>query len=547
MDALKKIVVLITGALIIGLVSWVLLLTGSQPSNNFKSNENSLLQKNLSDHPGNSLQTIEPSQTVVAPEHTQQDDRRESINWRSKEKASSVEPPQISGKMPFMGNPNQVFISAAQRILPAVVSIESSRRVKSPSFDFFHPFLNREDDEEKGDEEEHIQPGSGSGILISADGYVMTNFHVVEEAAELRVKLYDKREFPATVVGTDPTTDLSIVKIEAENLPAAFMGNSDSVQIGEWVMAVGNPLNFTSTVTSGIVSALGRNINIIDGRRYRYKIENFIQTDAVINPGNSGGALVNLKGEVVGINTAIATRSGFYQGYGFAIPVNLAKKVANDLIEFGRVRRAILGVSIEAVSDQIAKAEGLPKPTGAYIQSVSSGSPAESVGLRQGDIVLSVNGGEVVSVNDLQTKIAQNRPGDVVRLIIWRDGEEWDVDVELGEAPASGQTSFSQNQSKPDKPLFENLGITFRELTDEEKTELQGIDGLYIENVEVNSPAAKGGLYSTGVLVSVNDLPVATVTDFEKIIDASKSGDILRLKVKYANINENRILYVEVP
>ncbi len=547
MEALKKIAVLVTGVMIIGLVIWVLALTGDQLGGDLKTRENSFLQKNSSDQSTDKLQTIEPSQTVVAPEERRKNDRRESIRWRSEENAPTPETPKISGKMPFMGNPNQVFVRAAQRILPAVVSIESSRRVKSGSFDFFHPFLNREDDEKKDDEEEHIQPGSGSGILISTDGYVMTNFHVVEEAAELRVKLYDKREFPATVVGTDPTTDLSIVKIDAENLPAAFMGNSDSVQIGEWVMAVGNPLNFTSTVTSGIVSALGRNINIIDGRRYRYKIENFIQTDAVINPGNSGGALVNLKGEVVGINTAIATRSGFYQGYGFAIPVNLAKKVANDLIEFGRVRRAILGVSIEAVSDQIAKAEGLPKPTGAYIQSVSSDSPAKNVGIRQGDIVLSVNGSEVVSVNDLQTKIAQHRPGDVVRLIVWRDGEEWDVDVELGEAPASGQPSFSQNQSKPGKPLFENLGITLRDLTDEEKTALQVEDGLYIDAVEVGSPASKAGVYSTGVLVSINVLPVKSVEAFEKMIDESKSGVILRLKVKYANINENRILYVEVP
>jgi len=547
MEALKKIAVLVTGAMIIGLVTWVLALTGDQLGGELKTRENSFLQKNSSDQSTDKLQTIEPSQTVVAPEESRKNDRRESIRWRSEENAPTPETPKISGKMPFMGNPNQVFVRAAQRILPAVVSIESSRRVKSGSFDFFHPFLNREDDEKKDDEEEHIQPGSGSGILISTDGYVMTNFHVVEEAAELRVKLYDKREFPATVVGTDPTTDLSIVKIEAENLPAAFMGNSDSVQIGEWVMAVGNPLNFTSTVTSGIVSALGRNINIIDGRRYRYKIENFIQTDAVINPGNSGGALVNLKGEVVGINTAIATRSGFYQGYGFAIPVNLAKKVANDLIEFGRVRRAILGVSIETVSDQIAKAEGLPKPTGAYIQSVSSGSPAKNVGIRQGDIVLSVNGSEVVSVNDLQTKIAQHRPGDVVRLIVWRDGEEWDVDVELGEAPAAGQPAFSENQSKPEKPLFENLGITLRDLTDEEKTALQVDGGLYIDAVEVGSPASKAGVYSTGVLVSINDLPVKSVGAFEKMIDESKSGVILRLKVKYANINENRILYVEVP
>ncbi len=548
MDIMKKLAVLITGALVVVFVGWVLSISAQNTSARMHPPQNKVLQKELPQKSAGEA----ANPMVPAPEGGSEaepaDQARRPIRWRTS-KESTVRPetpaPQISGRAPLSGNPNPIFINAARQILPAVVSIESSRRMKSPRFDLFHPFLKR-DEEEENEGDEYL-PGSGSGIIITEDGYILTNNHVVEDAAELKVKLYDKREFSATIVGTDPTTDLAIIHIEATELPAALIGDSDSVQIGEWVMAVGNPLNFTSTVTTGIVSAIGRNINIIDASRYRYRIENFIQTDAVINPGNSGGALVNLNGEVVGLNTAIATRSGYYQGYGFAIPVNLAKKVAQDLIVYGRVRRAILGVVIDPVTDQTARSEGLSKPTGAYIQSVQRGSPAEKAGLRQGDIVLAVNGSEVVSVNDLQTKIAQHHPGDVVRLDVWRDGEKWQVDVELGEVPPEELPPVSATEPKETKPLFENLGITLRELTPEEK-ERFGVDtGLYVEDVVFGSPAAKSGMFRSHILLSVNQEPVNSVAEFEKRIAGVPAGEILKLKVKIPNLGESRILYVEVP
>jgi len=459
----------------------------------------------------------------------------------------------LNGKQPFAENPNPVFVNAAKRILPAVVSIRSSRRIKHPSLDFFPHFFNPKEDK-KGEEnnkdnpeDDIIQPGSGSGILISGDGYIMTNYHVVEESERIQVILYDKREFEADFVGVDPTTDVAVLKIENGNLPVAIMGNSDSVQIGEWVMAVGNPLNFTSTITSGIVSALGRNINIIDPK-YRYRIENFIQTDAVINPGNSGGALVNLNGEVIGMNTAIATRNGFYQGYGFAIPVNLARKVVNDLLRYGRVRRAILGVVIEPVNSNVARAVGLSKPTGALIQGITSDSPAEKTGLRQGDIVLAVEGENVVSVNDLQTKIAQHYPGDVVTVTIWRDRKEWEVDVELGEAPASDEP-VSQNSKAGDKLEFENLGISFRELSQEDKTSLNLTHGLYVDNVASGSPADDAGLFPGLIVVSVNETPVSTTEDFQTLLAKARRGDFLTFRVKDSRLSgssDSRLLFVEV-
>jgi serine protease Do len=374
----------------------------------------------------------------------------------------------------------------------------------------------------------------------------MTNYHVVEESQRIQVILYDKREFEARMVGGDPTTDVALLKINDSRLPVAMMGNSDSVQIGEWVMAVGNPLNFTSTVTSGIVSALGRNINIIDPK-YRYRIENFIQTDAVINPGNSGGALINLKGEVIGINTAIATRNGFYQGYGFAIPINIARKVVNDLLRYGRVRRAILGVVIEPVTDNTAKAVGLPRPTGALIQSVTDDSPAEKAGLRQGDIVLTVEGERVVSVNDLQTKIAQHQPGEMITVSIWRDRREMKIEIELGEAPVANEP-VSQNRDTNDAE-FENLGITFRNLTEEEKSELNIPTGLLVENVTPGSPADHAGLFPPLIVIGINDQLVSTIDDFNRILKQANPGEFLKMHVKDSRLSDesdSRILFVEV-
>jgi serine protease Do len=531
MENLKKLAVLISGLGVIALVIWMVSLFPAMP--------------NRPEAPRQ--KTVQPFKFEEAPSQPQPEHKAttppgaDSLRWQASPEAPPQ--PQISGKAPIAGNPNPIFISAAQKILPAVVSIENIRKSNGSVFDFFHPFLKRDNDGEE-EEEEYVPPGSGSGIIISRDGYILTNNHVVEDTKELRVKLFDKREYIAELVGTDPTTDIAVIRIRENDLPAAYIGNSDNVQIGEWVMAVGNPLNFTSTVTSGIVSALGRNINIIDGSRYRYKIENFIQTDAVINPGNSGGALVNLNGEVIGINTAIATRSGYYQGYGFSIPINLARKVSEDLINFGYVRRAILGVSIEPVTDQVAKAVGLPLPSGAMIQGVTAGSPAQEAGIQQGDIILKVNGKEVVSVNDLQIKVAQHHPGEKVVVSIWRNGELLEIPVILGEAPPPQTEKVAEEQPKPQK--YENFGLTVRELTADEK-KLYGVDeGLMVEKVLPNSPAARAGIYRLDIILQIDDTPVNSVSAFQEAVAAADSGDFVKFLLRYRNSEDTRIAFIEV-
>ncbi|MCC5926318.1 MAG: trypsin-like peptidase domain-containing protein [Bacteroidetes bacterium] len=270
----------------------------------------------------------------------------------------------------------------------------------------------------------------GSGVLVSADGYIITNNHVIAGTDEgpIRVTLHDKRVFNAKVIGRDPSTDLATIKIDSHNLPHAVIGNSDYVEVGDWVLAVGNPFRLRSTVTAGIVSALGRNVDIIADQM---RIESFIQTDAAINRGNSGGALVNQFGELIGINTAIATENGGNQGYGFAIPINMAFKITQDLIEYGEVRRGFLGVNIVSVSQERANQLGMPRIEGVEIVNILRNSSAETGGLRNNDVILSVDGFNVNEANHLQERVALRRPGDEVTLEIWRNGRVMQFDVPL--------------------------------------------------------------------------------------------------------------------
>jgi Do/DeqQ family serine protease len=263
---------------------------------------------------------------------------------------------------------------------------------------------------------------SGSGVIISSDGYIITNHHVVEDGSTFEVTMYDRRKLEAELIGSDPTTDLALLKIQARGLRTVPYGDSDQVEVGQWVLAVGNPFNLTSTVTAGIVSAKARNINIL---RQAYSIESFIQTDAVVNPGNSGGALVNEAGELIGINTAIISESGGYEGYSFAIPANLVRKVIQDIREFGAVQRAILGVSITEVSDETAAENELPSVSGVYITNVSRGSSAAEAGLMSGDIIISINQVKTNSVPELQEQIALYRPGERVSLEFYREGKKF--------------------------------------------------------------------------------------------------------------------------
>ncbi len=557
MDFVKKFLVLITSLLIIGLVIYAVSI--SQPSFSNRSSQPAVVQPEA---PGGEDSNVSGGRQLSLKPQKADTLRvrsfKESPLFPEKKKTAPAvpenEPPVITGAYPS-GNPNPIFINAAKRILPAVVSIISTRKVRTVPGGLFHRFFRdrnkknpkspKNDDSTDSGDQEIYRPGSGSGIIISNEGYILSNFHVVEGAKELRVKLYDKREFYGQFIGGDPTTDVAIIKISADNLPKASIGNSDSVQIGEWVMAVGNPLNFTSTVTSGIVSALGRDINIINEQ---YRIENFIQTDAVINPGNSGGALVNLRGEVIGMNTAIATRTGLYQGYGFAIPINIAKKVVNDILQYGRVRRGLLGITIAPVTDRVAKGVGLKRPMGAMVQGTQAGFPAEKAGLKQGDIILEVNGESVSSVNDLQIKIARHHPKEKVRLTVFRGGKRFFVSVELAEAPVP---EVHLDVEKPGSHIrFKNFGLDLRELTSQEKKLYHQDFGLVVKKVKGGSPAAIAGIFTSEVILKANGKPLYNLNEFERLVKSKKPGEVLKLEIKRyfdGNASQDRIAFVEVP
>lgn len=321
-----------------------------------------------------------------------------------------------------------LFERVAERVTPMVVYIETTvpfSRNDVPD-DEFH-----DEDSFWGDMLPKQARTVGSGILISSDGYILTNNHVIDGAVndKIEVVLNDKRTFEGRIVGQDPTTDLAVLKIDARGLPAITIGNSDKVGVGEWVLAIGNPFRLRSTVTAGIVSALSRDVQIIDDQM---RVESFIQTDAAINKGNSGGALVNTSGELIGVNTAIASQSGSYQGYGFAVPSNLASKVAEDIIQHGQVRRALLGVTIVSIDASMAEQLNMDKIRGVYVSGISPGSAAAKHGVRADDVILSVNGEEVDESNQLQQKIAVLNPGDIVELKIYRDGKEIEKQVVLG-------------------------------------------------------------------------------------------------------------------
>jgi len=380
----------------------------------------------------------------------------------------------------------------------------------------------------------------GSGVLISPDGHVVTNSHVVKGAEQIQVRLADKREFQARVVGTDSATDLAVIKIDGESeFPIVPFGNSDRVQVGNWVVAVGNPLQLTSTVTAGIVSALGRQINIIQDQ---FRIENFIQTDAAINPGNSGGALVNLQGELIGINTAIASRSRRTEGYGFAIPSALVERVITDLIAYGEVRRGYLGVSIRPMNAGRADELGLDEIRGVYIEEVQSGSAADRAGLEDGDVVVSVMNEPVNAPNDLQSLIARRRPGDTVAVGVWRGGTQRTLDVELmGEdtpvyqdwlsdlqsgPPSGSETPEFQppNDSQNDTAVTEISGwsIGLRALSDAEASTFGVEAGAYVAYVESGGKAAAAGLPRNVVITHLDDTRIEAPADVvEHLADAT--------------------------
>ncbi|HEY4799789.1 MAG TPA: trypsin-like peptidase domain-containing protein, partial [Bacteroidia bacterium] len=362
------------------------------------------------------------------------------------------------------------FVKASEISLPAVVHVKTEYAPKQNQFFYYDPFQGFG---WNAPQQQPHQSGSGSGVIISGEGYIVTNNHVIDDANKVEVTLYDHRTYSAKVIGKDPSTDIALLKIDAHDLPYILYGNSDNVKVGEWVLAVGNPFNLTSTVTAGIVSAKARNINILEGDpdHNNFPVESYIQTDAAVNPGNSGGALVNTQGQLIGINSAIASNTGSYTGYSFAVPVNLAKKVVNDLIEFGKVQRAFLGVSIRDIDSKLIEEKKLSSTKGVYITGVSKDGAANTAGIQEGDQILKIGDVIVENVSELQEQISHYRPGDKIAVTISRAGVENDIPVVL--KSRSGETMISKSAKNE---VMTILGATFEPISESEKKKL-GLSG----------------------------------------------------------------------
>lgn len=440
------------------------------------------------------------------------------------------------------GNPD--FTQAAAAVAPAVVHIvttyESSGRSsgqRSP-FDMFEEFFGRP----QGRQQQRMPSrASGSGVIITADGYIVTNNHVVEDASTIQVELTDKRTFEAKLIGRDPNTDLALIKVNAKNLPIVKFGNSDDVKIGEWVLAVGYPLGLQSTVTAGIVSATGRHLGLLDQSQQprgfdqspdntptSTAIESFIQTDAVINKGNSGGALVNSSGELIGINSAIASPSGYYTGYGFAIPVDLVKKISNDFMEFGKVKRGYIGITFNELNANVAKELGVEDINGLYVQGVVEKGAAEKAGIQKGDIITKIDDRLITRSSILQETVARLHPGDKVKLTYKRDGKERTVSVTLQDEE-SLQTAEARRPSQSATQLYNQLGAGFVPLSEAKKKEMGLSSGVVLSDVR------KGGLFDLydvprGLIITrINNTPVNNIEQIETALGAS-DNNMIRLE-----------------
>ncbi|MBN9400514.1 MAG: Do family serine endopeptidase ['Candidatus Kapabacteria' thiocyanatum] len=457
---------------------------------------------------------------------------------------------------------NNQFVSVSDAVTQSVVSInvktearKSSGAIPREFFRFFGPDDGSEPDmrEPEGGE------SAGSGVIITADGYVVTNNHVVENAREggIKVTLNDQKEYKARLIGRDPLTDLAVLKIDGSFQPAHFASRSD-IRVGEWVVAVGNPLGLKSTVTSGIVSAIGRGIGIVGSsemsqERNRFAVENFIQTDAAINPGNSGGGLFNLNGSLVGINTAIASRTGYNQGYGFAIPIDMVKSVALDLMDDGKIQRGYIGIEITSVDATSAKTVGLSKVSGVLVNKVVKGGAAEAAGLEVGDVVMEVDGSPVKTSNDLQNQIVLHRAGDKVTLKIWRDRKEITKTVTLkamdGDdvAVASTEATAGETTTQSDSPVqFKGLGFTAEPLTAATKKEFETGEGVMVGKVDGRGAVARRGLRPGTVILKADGRPVNSPSQLKKILSDKKSGDGVLFVVKDKDGTKQAIT-VEVP
>ena len=434
------------------------------------------------------------------------------------------------------GNPIPVdFNKTATSVLDGVVHIKSTqlfpksssnyqnRTMPDPFKDLFGNHFKQEfyfpNNGKKWNQQTPAKVGSGSGVIISEDGYIITNNHVIDNSDDIEITLHDNRTYKAVVVGNDPSTDLALLKIKQDGLPIVPFINSDNVKIGQWVMAVGNPMGLNSTVTAGIISAKGRNINIL---KDKYAVENFIQTDAAINPGNSGGALVNMDGGLVGINTAIASSTGSFSGYGFAIPANIVQKVVTDLIEYGTVQRGVLGVMIRTVDSQLSEDKALDIIKGVYVDSLMDNSAAAAAGIKEGDVILKVNDIDIASSPELQGTIAQYRPGETIEILVNRKGKDKSYRVKLNSRDGS-----SVELSKEAGKLLKVFGAKMEDVPEEMKEELDIKSGVLVDKIFPGKIRKQTQMRDGFIITHVDNKKVTDMEDLLGKIEGKEGGHML--------------------
>ena len=466
--------------------------------------------------------------TVGTLEWIEKDDGKVMVNY-----TNSIPLSKVAYTVDEDGNAVPLdFTVAAEMVMPAVVHIRSTYTgPERPQYeipeafrDFFGPMLPQQQGPRQAQ-------AAGSGVIINAEGYIVTNNHVVKDADEVEVALYDGRIYSATIVGTDPDTDIAVIKIDENQLPfLSFVKDSNKAKVGEWVLAVGNPFNLNSTVTAGIISAKGRSINILDRNTDQGStaIESFIQTDAAINPGNSGGALVNLQGGLLGINTAIASPTGSYSGYGFAVPANIASKVVEDLIEFGVVQRGWLGVSITSVNRQLVEERDLEVNFGALVSAFAEESSAKESGLKEGDVVVEIDDRAIRSNTDLIEYIGTRRPGDKVNITVNRDGKELTFPVVL--KTRKGEVGPIRPE---DRSVAEALGMQLDEVDEAVLDDLGLKQGIEVKSLGKGALTRYTDIREGFIITKVNDRPVESVKDFNEIIASKRAGELVILSGVY--------------
>ena len=454
------------------------------------------------------------------------------------------------------------FVAIAERETPAVVSIVTERN--APKSPMRNPHQNlppgMEEFFRQFDQQQQRQPeeGSGSGFIVSSDGYILTNNHVVADADKVTVTLLDKRVFKARVVGRDPSTDVAVIKIDGTNFPTLSLGDDAKERVGEWVLAIGNPLGLDFTVTAGIISAKGRSRELRGLMPSQYAIQDYIQTDAAINPGNSGGPLVNIHGEVIGINSAIASQTGFYSGYGFAIPITLAKTVMADIIQYGHVRRAILGVSIQDLRPEDAQAAGLKEIRGVLVEGSTPGqeSPAAKAGIEAGDVIIAINGQPVDRVAQLQRLVRSQKPGDVVTVDVMRFGTKKSFKVKLIEAPSEETVASARDDNGNDatrQPAsYDKLGISVEALTTEQASRAEIPEnqrGLAVVDVDGSGPAFRQLFAGRDLIVKVlspSQKVISSVADLNAALGKVHDGDVVSLLVYDFQQKATRVVNLRV-